>query len=62
MPGAPDLAAYAELLYQGRCAITELPEQEARREAERKMWSVDVANGAQTEVQVPIGRWQRLAP
>ena len=42
--------------------ITELPDQESRREAERRMWSVDVATGAQTEVQVPVASWQRLAP
>ena len=42
--------------------ITELPEQESRREAERKMWSVDVATGAQTEIQTPVATWQRLAP
>ncbi len=41
--------------------ITELPEQESRREAERKMWSVDVATGAQTEIQTPVASWQRLA-
>ena len=34
----------------------------SRREAERQMWSVDVATGAQTEIQTPVGSWQRLAP
>jgi Tol biopolymer transport system component len=42
--------------------ITTFPESEARREAERKMWSVDVASGAQTEVHTPVATWQRLAP
>ena len=42
--------------------ITEFPEDESRREAMRKMWSVDVATGAQTEVQTPVATWQRLAP
>jgi Tol biopolymer transport system component len=42
--------------------ITEVPEAEARREVERKMWSVDVATGEQTEIQVPVGSWQRLGP
>ena len=42
--------------------ITEVPDQEARREAERKMWSVDVATGAQAEIQTPVASWQRLAP
>jgi dipeptidyl aminopeptidase/acylaminoacyl peptidase len=27
-----------------------------------KLWSVDVATGAQTEVQTPVESWQRLAP
>ena len=31
-------------------------------DAERRMWSVDVATGEQTEVQTPVAAWQRLAP
>jgi Tol biopolymer transport system component len=42
--------------------ITEVPDQVARREAERKMWSVDVATGTQTEIETPVASWQRLAP
>ena len=42
--------------------ITQFPETESLREAERKMWSVDVATGATTEVPNPVGSWQRLAP
>jgi Tol biopolymer transport system component len=42
--------------------ITKFPDDESRREAERKMWSIDLATGAQTEVQTPVGTWQRLAP
>ena len=42
--------------------ITEFPDYEPAREKLRKMWSVDVATGAQTEIQTPVGSWQRLAP
>jgi Tol biopolymer transport system component len=42
--------------------ITEFPDAEAQREAKRKMWSVDVATGVQTEVQNPVSSWQRTAP
>ena len=42
--------------------ITEVPEFEPLRESKRKMWSVDVATGEQTEVQNPVASWQRLAP
>lgn len=42
--------------------ITEFPDYEPAREALRKTWAVDVASGAQTEVQTPVTTWQRLAP
>jgi Tol biopolymer transport system component len=42
--------------------ITEFPEDEARREQDRKMWLVDVATGEQTAIQTPVASWQRLAP
>lgn len=42
--------------------ITEVPDFEPLRESKRKMWSVDVATGAVTEVQNPVATWQRLAP
>jgi Tol biopolymer transport system component len=42
--------------------ITEFPDYEPAREKLRKMWSVDVATGAQTEIQTPVATWQRLAP
>jgi len=42
--------------------ITEFPDEEASREAERKIWSVDVATGEQTEIQNPVATWQRNAP
>lgn len=42
--------------------IAEFPDDEALREANRRMWSVDVASGAQTEVETPVATWQRLAP
>jgi Tol biopolymer transport system component len=42
--------------------ISEFPDEEAEREANRRMWSVDVASGAQTEVETPVATWQRLAP
>jgi Tol biopolymer transport system component len=32
------------------------------RSDDPKVWSVDVATGAQTEVQTPVQTWQRLAP
>ena len=35
--------------------ITEFPDYEPAREKLRKMWSVDVATGAQTEIQTPVG-------
>jgi Tol biopolymer transport system component len=42
--------------------ITEFPDAEAEREANRRMWSVDVATGDQTAVTAPVATWQRLAP
>jgi Tol biopolymer transport system component len=42
--------------------ITQFPEIESQREAERRMWSIDVATGQETEVQNPVGSWQRLEP
>jgi Tol biopolymer transport system component len=42
--------------------ITEFPDYEPAREALRKMWSIDVVTGEQTEIQVPVASWQRLAP
>ena len=42
--------------------ITEVPDFEPLREIDRKMWSVDVATGESTEVQIPVATWQRLAP
>jgi Tol biopolymer transport system component len=41
--------------------ITEFPDAEAQREAERRMWSIDVATGEATEVPNPVGSWQRNA-
>jgi Tol biopolymer transport system component len=43
-------------------SITEFPDAEAARERLRKMWLVDVATGAQTEIKTPVETWQRLAP
>jgi Tol biopolymer transport system component len=40
--------------------ITQFPEAESLREAERQMWSVDVETGAEIEVQNPVASWQRL--
>ena len=40
--------------------ITQFPEAESQREAERKMWSVDVATGEYTEVLNPVASWQRI--
>jgi Tol biopolymer transport system component len=42
--------------------ITEFPESELVREANRRTWSVDLATGRQTEVAIPVATWQRLAP
>lgn len=42
--------------------ITEFPESELIREANRRTWSVDLASGRQTEVETPVATWQRLAP
>jgi Tol biopolymer transport system component len=42
--------------------ITEFPDYEPAREKLRKVWSVDVATGERTEIQVPVASWQRLAP
>ena len=42
--------------------ITEFPDAETQREAKRKVWSIDVATGEQTEVPNPVSSWQRLAP
>ena len=42
--------------------ITEVPDFEPLREIDRKMWSVDVATGEQTEVPNPVSSWQRTAP
>ena len=42
--------------------ITEFPDFEPAREELRKVWSVDVETGAQTEVPNPVGSWQRTAP
>ena len=42
--------------------ITEFPDFEPAREKLRKVWSVDVATGEQTEVQNPVGSWQRVTP
>ena len=42
--------------------ITEFPDFEPAREKLRKVWSVDVETGAQTEVPNPVGTWQRQAP
>ena len=63
----PEVAASRLLGYtwspDGRSLlITELPDNEALREAEREMWSVDMASGVQTRVTTPVATWQRLAP
>jgi Tol biopolymer transport system component len=42
--------------------ITQFPDAESQREAERTMWSIDVDTGEETQVQTPVGSWQRLAP
>jgi Tol biopolymer transport system component len=42
--------------------ITEFPDFEPAREELRKVWSVDVATGEQTEVPNPVSSWQRTAP
>ena len=42
--------------------INEFPENESRRDAARKVWSIDVATGDHTEVGFPVANWQRLAP
>jgi TolB protein len=42
--------------------ITEMPDYEPAREKLRKMWSLDVGTGEYTEVQNPVGTWQRNAP